>query len=288
MIHQAMRRLAWSPRGLWLLTAVLVALNSVATGYYAQGLRLALLSGLVWGGAAISMEDQLPCLTPRPSRFGFLLGSVLLLAAGYLSAQSALADLVVYGLALLQGLSLALLCEAPRRLGRFRDSLIVLACLPMALLLPRLLPDDTLAHGTALLVQLVLLLCGIDVRVNGREVLLEGGSIYISGACSGTEIIGLLSVVAVIFVLAFPLRQRWLRVLVIASAPLFAIAGNALRIALLAAINGSGLSRKQQWLVFFHEENGSLIFAALTVSVFASLYLRTLERQLAASGSGDV
>ncbi|WP_295441333.1 archaeosortase/exosortase family protein [uncultured Thiodictyon sp.] len=280
--------LAGSARGLWLLTATLVALNSVATGYYTQGLRLALLTGLVWGGAVICMEDQLPDLTPRPSRSGFVIGALLLLAAGYLSAQSALPDLMVYGLALLQGLGLALLCETPRRLGRLRDPLSVLACLPIALLLPRLLPDETLARVTAGLAQLVLLLGGIDARADGREVLVDGGRIYISGACSASEIIGLLSVVAVIFVLAFPLRQRLLRLLVIASAPLFAIAGNALRIALLAAIDGSDFSRKQQWFLFFHEENGSLIFAALTVSVFAWLYLRTLERQLAIPGSGDV
>jgi exosortase/archaeosortase family protein len=94
--------------------------------------------------------------------------------------------------------------------------------------------------------------------------------------------------VAVIFLLAFPLRRwsdRWL--VLLAAVPL-AIASNVIRISLLALIVGLRVPHQTALFVFFHDDMGSLVFSVLAVLLLGKLYLRLIDRQLAtASPPGD-
>lgn len=265
------------------MTAALVASNNLLMAWQTQSTTFALMSTLIWGGALICMEDQLPTLAPCPSQLGLALGLLLIAASLWRSGRVFHLEAVIYALPLLQGLGLALLCVPVRQIGRLFAPLTVLALALLLLGQQRLLPEDTLSRITAQLTHAMLVMGGQDARVAaGNEVWLPGGGVGIAKTCSGSETIEQMVVIAAIFVLAFPLRHRWLRALVVLASVLFAIAGNAVRITLLALINASDWASKQYWFDFFHEENGALVFSALTVSAFAWVYLKLLDKQLTA------
>jgi exosortase len=165
---------------------------------------------------------------------------------------------------------------------RWGPSLLVLALLPLSEQLARVLPEQPLSHLTARLCQALLLLGGVDAAAAGRQVTLSGGSVLIADTCAGIDVIAQLLVIAVVFVLAFPLPLRRSRWLLLALAPLLALLGNAFRIALLALISASQWPNKDWWFGFFHEESGSLMFSGLSVAVFGWIYMAVLERQLQA------
>jgi exosortase len=268
---------------LWLLAASLVATHQVAVAWIHNGIGVGLVCALVWGGAWVCLEDQLPVAGPQPSWTSLALGGTLLALGLWRTFEVFHPDAVVYGLPLLSGPALALLYVPLRQLRPFRDALLVLMLMPATLLASRVMPVEALSHLTARLTQGVLLLTGDVARVDGSEVWLSGGGVRIAGSCSGTDMLLQVTSIAIIFVLAFPLRSVRTRLLMmLVVAPLAAIVANAVRIALLTVIVASDWSNKKWWFDFLHEAEGSLVFAALTVSGFSWLYMRRLERELKA------
>jgi exosortase/archaeosortase family protein len=86
--------------------------------------------------------------------------------------------------------------------------------------------------------------------------------------------------VAVIFLLAFPIRSWTSRTVVLLVAPVIGLVCNTFRIALLAVFAGNGQG-KGSWLFdFFHESTGSLVFSGVAVMIFGMVYMRLLEREL--------
>ena len=73
--------------------------------------------------------------------------------------------------------------------------------------------------------------------------------------------------------------------LMLLIAPVLAVLINAMRIALLACINASGLPHKQWWFEFLHDSWGGLVFAVVAMQLFVWLYVYWLARQVAALGS---
>ena len=255
-------------------------MNNLTLAYTIQGLSSAVAATLLWGGALVCIEDRLPGLDPNPSRLGLLVGSLLIAFGLWRSALVFHLDAAIYGLAILQGLGLALLLVPPRKLLELYAPLLVLAMMGLGVVLPQFVPIAELSLVTARVTQGLLALIGQTARVMGPEVWLPGGGIRIAGSCSGSETVAQLAMIATIFVLAFPLPNRRVRLLMLALAPLLGVLGNAFRIAFLAVINASDWRFKKDWFDFFHESNGALIFSALTVSVFAWIYLKLLDRQL--------
>jgi exosortase/archaeosortase family protein len=86
--------------------------------------------------------------------------------------------------------------------------------------------------------------------------------------------------IAVIFLLAFPLRSLLSRILVFTLAPLIGLASNTIRIAILALCVANGNGKGSGLFRFFHDDIGSLIFSGIAVFVFGILYMRLLEREL--------
>lgn len=268
-------------RNLWLILAGLQACTSVWQVQISQDWPAStLLACLVWSGALICLEDQLADLEIRPSRAGAALGGLLLLFSLWRTRVILHLDTAVYALPLLQGLGLALLCAPPRQLGRFRDSLLVLALFPLQLVLMRALPEQLISALTARIAQLLLLLFGWDVAVQGREIAVGVARLQVVGACNGIDLIAQITAIAVIFVLAFPLRSRRQRLVFVALAPALGLLTNAARIALLAAvISGSG-SAGTPLFVFFHDQWGALVFAGLAATLLGWIYYRVLDREL--------
>lgn len=268
-------------RELWLALAALVALQNLLVLHTTQDSpTLVVFALLLWGGALICLEDQLPTLDPSPGRTGLLVGGVLLVAVLFRAGRILHYDAVVYPLTVLAGLSLALLCVPLRQLGRFRDPLLILLLMPLNKLLEVIAPVPSLSRATALASGVLLQALGFEASVDGPQVLLPGGSVSVWGACTGIDMILQVSAIAVIFLLAFPLQGWPQRMLMLAAAPLIGFVSNVGRIALLAVIHAEGGTGGRWWFAFFHDSNGSLVFAAVGVSVFALLYLRVLERQL--------
>lgn len=269
-----------TPRNLWLLLAAAVALQNMAVFHTSQSPTSTVFAVLIWGGALICMEDQLESLEPEPVLAGLLLGTGLLL---WVMARTAIIlhwDGILFALAPLAGLALALLCRPLGGITQFRDSLLCLMLLPLFALLMRFLPEEPISLATASISGMWLSILGLPVMVSGRSVMLEGGGVQVLGPCNGLDMMAQIFCVAVIFLLAFPIRSNLSRLLLLSAAPLIGMVCNTLRIALLAVIAGSGRGAGDGLFEFFHKDAGSLIFSGVGVFVFGVLYMRLLEREL--------
>jgi len=269
-------------RNLWLLLAGALATQNIAVFHSSQTANTAVLAVLVWGGALVCLEDRLDQLQLRPSRTARWLGSGLVLWVLLRTALVLQWDGLLYALAPIAGLALALLARPCRQLGLFRDALLCLLLLPGFALLMRLLPEQPISLLTASLAGLLLNSLGIGVVVDQRSVLMTpGGGVQVLAACNGLDMIALVFCTAIIFLLAFPIRSKLSRLIVLTAAPLIGLLSNTIRIAILTLVAGSGNGKGSFWFDFFHQDTGSLIFSGAAVFLFGLCYLRLLEPELA-------
>lgn len=279
-------RLPATARELWIWLAAAVAVNHLTLSYRMQSIDFVVLAALAWGGALLCIEDRLATLRPAPSPPSLVLGCLLVLAGLWRSAQVFHPEPVIHLLALPQALGLALLLVPLRQLSQFAAPIVVLGMLVVDLSLPELIPLKALSRLTAQASGWMLNLTGFDAVVAGQQIWLPGGAVNVDNACAGREAITQLICVATIFLLAFPLRHKGGRLAMLVLAPVLAILINSVRIALLAWINASTLAEKNYWFKFMHEDDGSLIFGAISVSIFAWTYLALLDRQLKKQEAG--
>lgn len=269
-----------STRNLWILLAALIAIQNIAVFHTSQAATTTVFAVLIWGGAVICMEDKFEDLRPNPSLWSLLLGSVILI---WVMARTAVVlhwDGLLFLLAPLAGLAMALLCYPIRQLQVFRDPLLTLLLLPSFSVIMRLLPEEPISLLTAKISALWLSSLGLQVLVQGRNVFLEGGGVEVLGACNGVDMMAQIFCVAVIFLIAFPIRSRLSRYLILLSAPIIGLACNTFRIALLAYIVASGHGKGTELFDFFHQDGGSLVFSGVAMFLFGYIYLRLLEREL--------
>jgi cyanoexosortase A len=270
-----------TPRNLWLLLATAVATQNLAVFQSSQNEHITVFAALVWGGALICMEDQLEDLTPRPSRWGLALGIPLLLWVLLRTGSILHWDGLIFALPPVAGLALALLCEPPRGIGRFRDSLLCLLMVPaFNIIALRMIPEGPFSVLTANLSGFWLAMLGYETQVTGRTVMLPTGGVEVLPACNGVDTIAQVICISLIFLLAFPLRSRLGRVVVLVAAPLIGLACNTMRIAILALCVANGHNKGSDLFRFFHDDLGSLLFSGVAVFVFGLLYMRVLEREL--------
>jgi cyanoexosortase A len=269
-----------TPRNLWLLLAALVATQNIAVFHTSQSANVTVLAVLIWGGALICIEDQIEVLHPRPGLLGGVVGSLLLLWVLARTATIVHWDGMLFVLAPLAGLALTLLCCSPRAIGRFREALLCLLMLPGYALLIRMLPERPLSLLTARGAGLWLDILGLNPEVSDRTVMLPGGGVQVLAQCNGLDMISQILCVGLIFLLAFPLRSKKSRLLVIMAAPLLGLLTNTMRIALLAGFAGFGQGKGTPLFTFFHDDTGSLVFSGLAVFLYGLLYMNRLEREL--------
>jgi cyanoexosortase A len=269
-----------TPRNLWLLLAAAVATQNVAIFTSSQNPHIGVFALLVWGGALICMEDQIEALEPRPSRLGLLVGSGLILWVLARTARIQFWDGLLYIMAPLAGLALVLICLPLREMLKLKETLICLLMLPAFALINRLLPEEPLSLLTARIAAFWVSILGVPVDVSGRDVLLIKGGVTVLGGCNGLDMIAQIVCVALIFLMAFPIRSNFSRMLCLLAAPTVGLFCNTLRIALLALITTTGQGKGDSLFEFFHTEMGSLIFSGVAVFLFGVIYMWLLEREL--------
>ena len=268
-------------RNLWLATASLVISHNLWVIHATQRSNQLLVFVLVcWWGALTCMEDQFEELRPSPSLPGMVAGLVLLgwclLRSGLIVDQDGLVQI----LPLLETLALALLCVPIRRLGHFHQQFLVMSLIPLRLVADRLLPELQISLMTARLTHFWLSTLGMPVIREQRVISFGESAVSVEGPCNGLDQIIFLMAIALIFLLAFPLRRWKHRLLILLAAPFIAFVGNSLRISLLALFNLMGGSNGRWWFDFFHTQEGSLIFAAISSSLLGWFYLKLIDREL--------
>ncbi len=269
-----------TPRNLWLLLAAAVATQNVAIFTSSQNPHIGVFALLVWGGALICMEDQIEDLEPSPSRLGLLLGSGLILWVLARTAIIQFWDGLLYIMAPLAGLALVLICVPLQGILKLKETLICLLMLPAFALINRSLPEEPLSLLTAKIAAFWVSILGVPVDVRGRDVLLIKGGVTVLGGCNGLDMIAQIVCVALIFLMAFPIRSNLSRLLCLLAAPAVGLFCNTLRIALLALITTTGQGKGDTLFEFFHTEMGSLIFSGVAVFLFGVIYMWLLEREL--------
>jgi cyanoexosortase A len=269
-----------TPRNLWLLLAAALATQNVAIFSSSQNPHIGVFALLVWGGALICMEDLIETLEPRPGRLGLLLGSGLILWVVSRTATIQFWDGLLYVMAPIAGLALLLIALPLREIFKFKQTLICLFMLPAFALITRTLPEEPLSLLTARIAAFWVSILGVPVDVRGREVLLVKGGVTVLGGCNGLDMIAQIVCVALIFLMAFPIRSNLSRLLCLLAAPAVGLVCNTIRIALLALITTTGQGKGDTWFEFFHTEMGSLIFSGVAVFLFGVIYMWLLEREL--------
>jgi cyanoexosortase A len=272
-------------RDLWGLLAAIFALYLLLLNLLTQPFDELLNLVLVLGGALLVLPGPPDGWQPRPGRIGRWVGIALLMAVLGRGQRLMGSDFSSSFMPLLAGMGLVLLAAPLGKLRTFLPSLAVLALLPVMRAVDWLTPTGPLSVATAWLTQQTLTLGGYTVMRVGNIVKLPGGGVNVAGACAGLSILLQLLLVAVIFVMAFPMRHRWQNGLMFLVAPLLGMVVNAMRISLLALIVTSSLPHKHWWFEFFHEHWGSMVFSGLGMQLFVWLYVYWMARQVAALGT---
>lgn len=271
-------------RNLWLTVASLVALQSLVVFTSTQIAGNAITALIVWGGALICIEDLIEDLTPRPSLIGLYLGALLILYSLYRTSQVSSSDSFLYILAPIAGLGVILIANPLHKVWQYRNALLTLTLLPLFLVVQILVTtyvSNDLSLLTARFVVFWLDILGLTpVRLEGITVFVNEGAVQVMHECNGFEMIIQMFITAVIFLLAFPLRSRIGRLLIIVISPLIGFAINSLRITLLAIFTGFNSDLGRSLFDFFHEQAGSLIFSGIAIFILGYLYLLLLDREL--------
>jgi cyanoexosortase A len=278
--QQWLNRPPATPRNLWLLIAAVIATQNIAVFHTSQNANDTVYALLVWGGAVICMEDKIETLEPRPSFLSLVLGTIIL---ALILARTAVVlhwEGIVFAVPPFAGLALAFLCFPIRYIFRLRDSLLTLLLIPAYSLLMRLLPEEPISLLTAKFSGLWLQLIGYEVVVQNRAVVIPGGGVQVLAACNGVDMMAQIVCIAVVFLLAFPIRSSITRVFLLASAPLIGLLSNSFRIAVLTICTSYGSGKGSPLFKFFHEDAGSLLFSGIAVFAFGWLYLVMLEKEL--------
>ncbi|MFN9546477.1 MAG: archaeosortase/exosortase family protein [Cyanobacteriota bacterium] len=271
-------------RNLWLLLCSLVATQNLIVFTNSQITGNAITALLVWGGALICMEDQIEDLKPKPSFTSLILGTIMVVYCLYRTSRISNSDSFLYFLAPVAGIGLTLMLTSFREIFRFKESLLILCLLPLFVIIQIIVATyvtDDLSLLTAKLVLFGLGILGISpTKLVGDTVYTNGGAVQVMHECNGFEMIMQMVITAIIFLVAFPLRSRLGKLVIISSAPSLGFIVNSLRITLLAIFTSLNSATGRNLFDFFHEQAGSLIFSGLAVFIFGYLYLTILEREL--------
>jgi len=266
----------------FLLAALIFCWNICLLWLSDQGLGLQIFQLLLWLGIAISLEDQMVNLWPKPSRFSLLAGAILLVLlftlspvliswqAGYMKYLPLPAS--ICGLALLS-----------RPLNQWQ---LFAAPLFISLLLPisgafAVLSSPIQNRLTALLTWAFLYGLGFQSGLSGKEISIGSSGVIVQTPCNGNEQLIFSVSMVIIFQLIFPLKQRWRILAAIGGAIVSAYAVNTIRIALLAYFttweDRSGMAAFD----FFHG-HGGLIFSLIAASIAGWIFYRLLDQELTA------
>lgn len=273
-----------TPRNLWLSLCFFVALQNLIVFTNTQITGNAITALIVWGGALICMEDLIDTLRPHPSFYSLTLGSILVIFTLYRTMRVEGADFFLYALVPISGLGLLLMANKISELHQFKDSIFILCLLPLFVLTQIFSATyftDDLSLLTAKFVLFWVSILGLDpVKLVGDTVFVSGGAVQVMHECNGFEMIMQMIITGTIFLVAFPLRSRLGKFIIILISPVIGFIVNSLRIALLAFFTSLDSSLGKSLFDFFHEQAGSLLFSGIAVFLLGYIYLALLDREL--------
>lgn len=271
-------------KNLWITLCCLVITHNLIVFTNSQITGNAITALIVWGGAIICIEDTLEELRPSPSKTSLFIGIFLVLYSLFRSSRVLTSDSFLYLVVPLTGLGLLLLANPIKSILRFKDGLAVLFMLPLFIVVQILFSryaSQYLSLLTANFVMFWLSILGIEpVKVIADTVFVNGGAVQVMHECNGFEMIMQMLITASIFLIAFPLRSRIGKLMILLLAPSIGFTVNSLRISLLAIFTSFNSDYGKSLFDFFHEQAGSLIFSGLAVFALGYLYLAILNREL--------
>jgi cyanoexosortase A len=278
--RRLLRRHGSNRRSLWLLLAALLFTWATSVLMVAQlSPSIQLLNLMVWFGCATSLEDQLARLYPSPSRSSLAAGTALItysLARGF--AITSEHDRFIYMMipAIITGL--AMLNKPLAMLRMFRVPIVISLLFPISLRILTL--EDAFVDITSTISWAILAAIGFDPVLEGNRISMPTGSVTIGGYCTGVDQIAICLVVAVIFLLVFPL-QKWMnRLAAIAISIVSGFGVNAVRISLLAYLVAIPEKKGMSMFRFMHDSYGSLVFSLIAVGIFGWAYTLLVDQEI--------
>ncbi len=251
------------------LTAITAAIATIHLTllYRADDSELLSTSVLFWGAAGYLLWDRRKTLilesTLAPTLFGLLLlGLVLLRSAGLPISGGFLKGFPVLAI-----LGLGLLASGFRGLRQYWRELLIFGLLAIYPFLSSFLQVLNLPQLTAKAGTFLLLYAGFEVKRQGLFLVMPTGRVEVYGACSGVHSILQMLSVAVLFLLLFPLRSRWQKLLCVGVALFIGFFVNAGRVALMAVLVGWGQTSSFE---YWHGGDGSLIFSVISIAIFGA------------------
>ena len=273
----------YNRRALFLLLAALMfCWNASILWLSEQDLGLQIFQLLLWLGIAISLEDQLTNLWPKPSRFSFFAGAILIALLLTLSPalMSFQAGYIKYSLLPVSICALALLSRPFQQWQLFSAPLLISMLLPISGAFA-VLSSPIQNRLTALLTWIFLYGLGFQTGLSGKEISIGSAGVVVQTPCNGNEQLIFSISMVIIFQLIFPLKQRGHILVAFGGAIVSAYAINTVRIALLAYFttweDRSGMAAFD----FFHG-HGGLIFSLIAATIAGWIYYRLLDQELAA------
>lgn len=286
-LQHRLRRHAGNRRSFWLLLAMMLFSWSALQFTWADlSPNVQVLNLMVWFGCVIALEDQLPALWPRPSRFTLLVGGGLLAAVLWRGSWiTSVHDRFTYLLLPLLLVALALLNQSGRQLRICLVPLVITLLFPLGLRLLTL--ADHFKGITSMLSWLILASLGFNPLINGNKISLPTGAVSIAGYCTGVDQLAICLVVAVIFLLVFPLRRLHNQLAALLVAAAAALGVNAVRIAILALLVAVPERGGMKAFEFLHDSYGGLVFSLIAVGIFGWFYTLLVDRELAERALGS-
>lgn len=265
-----------------LLAALLFGWNITILWLTDQPLGLQVFHLLLWLGIAISLEDQRAQIWPAPSAASFFAGTAIL--AALLSLSPLLLSLqdgyIKYLLLPWSVLALALINRPIGDWRLFRAPLLIAVLLPLSGAMT-VLSSPIQNRLTALLTWAFLYGLGFQTGLNGKEISIGSGGVVVQTPCNGSEQLIFSISMVIIFLLVFPLRQRWHVFAAFAGAIVSAYVINTCRIVLLAYFTTWADRSGMPAFDFFHG-HGGLIFSLLAAGLAGWIYYQLLDHELTA------
>ncbi len=227
---------------------------------------------LFWGGCTYLLWQKRHEFSfgsdPLSSAIGLLMVALVLVKTVSLPTEA-----MLLAFPFISVLGITLLASGWRRLGQFKNALLILFFLGMPQLLIGTFIDISIV--TAKVSAFMLWYTGFDVVLRGVFIHLPGGSVEVYRGCSGLGNMLYMLGIAILFSIFLPIsRSKQLFAIFVAVCVGFFI--NAIRVALLAILVANSTEAAFD---YWHLGEGSLIFSMLTVMIFGCFYILLIKWQ---------
>lgn len=233
-------------------------------------------SVLFWVAAGSLVWDKHETLALQSKPLPTVLGMLILVFIFLRTAFAADATSSAWMIPLIATLGIGLMASGFKGLKQYWKELTIFGLLAIYPFLKLLLEIIDLSEITAKTANAILWYIGVNVQRQGVFLILPTSRVEVYGACSGLQSILQMLAISVLFLLMFPIRSHIKKILCVVVAVLTGFLVNAMRVALMVILNNAG---NKSAFDYWHEGNGSLVFAAISVLIFGCFCWLTFLRQ---------